>query len=467
MHRALVLAVLVMVGAPAWTSAQDSSGAYFEFLVARRLEGQGDFAGAQAALERAAKVDSRSAEVRAELGAFHLRRSQPEDAETAAKAALAIDSNSLEAHRVLGLVYAGYADGGQTSAASRQQVAQYLKDAITHLEQASASTLASDLVMNFTLGRLYMRAGTPEKAVVALTRVVTQNPGSVQARLLLAQAHAVTKDLPAAIAALEIIVDEEPRVAAALGQYQEQAGLLREAADTYTKALAVQPTSRELKSRRIAALYGARDFTAAASFAGDAKRQHPEDARFPRLEARALFDAGDKVGGVSVLEAAAKTFPRDTPTLYALADIYRDAGRATDAEQALRQVLVIEPANPNALNYLGYLLAMRGDKLDEAVQLVRKALEAEPDNGAYLDSLGWALFKRGDLAEAQKYLDAAANRMPRNSEVQDHLGDVFARQGRVDDAIAAWTRALEGDASDVDLAEIRRKINDARSKSKR
>jgi predicted negative regulator of RcsB-dependent stress response len=57
--------------------------------------------------------------------------------------------------------------------------------------------------------------------------------------------------------------------------------------------------------------------------------------------------------------------------------------------------------------------------------------------------------------------------MPHNSEVQDHLGDVFARQGRVDDAIAAWNRALEGDASDVDLTEIRRKINDARSKTKR
>ena len=468
MRRALVLIVLVLVGAPAWTSAQDASGAYFEFLVARRLEGQGDFAGAQAALERAAKVDARSAEVRAELGAFHLRRSQPEEAEAAAKSALSIDGASLEAHRVLGLVYAGYADGNtQTTAASRQQVAQYLKDAIAHLEQASASTLASDLVMNFTLGRLYMRAGTPDKAVAALTRVVTQNPGSVQARLLLAQAQAVTKDLPAAIATLDVIVDEEPRVAAALGQYQEQAGLLREAAATYTKALAVQPMSRELKSRRIAALLAARDYTAAASFAGDAKRQHPEDARFPRLEARALFDAGDKVGGVSVLEAAAKTFPRDTPTLYALADIYRDAGRGTDAERALRQVLVIEPANPNALNYLGYLLAMRGDKLDEAVQLVRKALEAEPDNGAYLDSLGWALYKRGDLAEAQKYLDAAANRMPHNSEVQDHLGDVFARQGRIDDAIAAWTKALDGDAADVNLDEIRRKINDARSKSKR
>ena len=207
-------------------------------------------------------------------------------------------------------------------------------------------------------------------------------------------------------------MDEEPRVAAALGQYQEQAGLLREAAATYTKALAVQPMSRELKSRRITALYNAKDYKAAAAFATDARRQHPEDARFPRLQGRALFDAGDRAGGVAVLEEAAKAFPKDTPTLYALADIYRDADRGTDAEKALRQVLVLEPTNPNALNYLGYLLAMRGDKLDEAVQLVRKALEAEPDNGAYLDSLGWAHFKRGDLAEAEKYLGAAAQRMP-------------------------------------------------------
>ena len=457
--------LVALVGAPAVATAQDGGGAYFEFLLARRLEGQGDFPGARAALERATKLDARSSEIWAELGAFHLRRSQPEDAEAAARSALGIDSTSIEGHRVLGLVYAGYVDGGsQQRGVTAAQTAQFLKDAITHLELASASNLSGDLVLNFTLGRLYLRAGTPEKAVQALTRVVAQNPGSVQARLLLAQAYAVSKDVPAAIATLEAIVDEEPRVAAALGQYQEQQGLLREAAATYTKALAVQPMSRELKSRRITALYNAKEYKAAAAFATDARRQHPEDARFPRLQGRALFDAGDRAGGVAVLEEAAKAFPKDTPTLYALADIYRDADRGTDAETALRQVLVLEPTNPNALNYLGYLLAMRGDKLDEAVQLVRKALEAEPDNGAYLDSLGWAHFKRGDLAEAEKYLGAAAQRMPTNSEVQDHLGDVFARRGRVDDAIAAWNKALDGDGEDVDLAAVRRKIDDARAK---
>jgi tetratricopeptide (TPR) repeat protein len=216
-------------------------------------------------------------------------------------------------------------------------------------------------------------------------------------------------------------------VAAALGQYQEQAGLPREAAATYTKALAVQPTSRELKSRRIAALLAARDYTAAASFAGDAKRQHPEDARFPRLEARALFDAGDKVGGVSVLEAAAKTFPRDTPTLYALADIYRDAGRGTDAERRAAPG-VGDRARQSERAELSRLPA--GDARRQAGR--GRAARAQGARGRTRQRRvsrqpGWACSSAAISSRPQKYLDAAANRMPHNSEVQDHLGDVFAR----------------------------------------
>ena len=145
--------------------------------------------------------------------------------------------------------------------------------------------------------------------------------------------------------------------------------------------------------------------------------------------------------------------------MFALADVYADAGRGTEAERMLRQVLAAEPANPNALNYLGYMLALRGEQLDEAIRLVRRALDAEPDNGAYLDSLGWAHFRKGDLDEAEKYLAAAAAKMPENSEVQDHLGDLHARKGRLSEAIAAWTRALKGDGQDVEKAEIEKKIS--------
>ena len=109
----------------------------------------------------------------------------------------------------------------------------------------------------------------------------------------------------------------------------------------------------------------------------------------------------------------------------------------------------------------------RRDRLDEAIELVRKALVAEPDNGAFLDSLGWAYYRKGDLGEAERYLGQAATRLPRNSEVQDHLGDVLAKRGRLPDAVDAWTRALEGDGTDIDRAEIQKKIDDARTKLRR
>lgn len=459
----LLLLAGLFVGHASDASAQGVPDAYFEFLMARRLESQGDFKGAQAALDRAAQADMASAEVRAEMAAFFLRRSQPEQAEKAARAALAINERNLEAHRTLGLVYAGYTESPQ--GAVQTQAADLLRQAISHLETAAGGpTAAGDLILSYTLGRLYLRDGAPEKAIQTLNRVLDQTPGSVQARLSLAQAHAAASDLQGAIDTLDVIVDDEPRVAAFLGQYQEQAGLLEEAADTYTKALAVQPMSRELKFRRIAVLYNAKAFGRAASLAADARKQHPDDPRFPRLHARALFDAGDRSAGMSVLEGAVRTFPKDTATQYALADLYKDAGRQGEAEKTLRQILAAEPANASALNYLGYLLALRGDQLDEAIQLVRRALDAEPDNGAYLDSLGWAHFRRGDLAEAERYLGAAAKRLPSNSEVQDHLGDLYARRGRLQEAVTSWTRALGGDGDDIDKAAIENKISNARIK---
>jgi tetratricopeptide (TPR) repeat protein len=467
-HRLVASLVVVgsLAGTPPAASAQAPNDSYFEFLMARRLEGAGDFAGAQAALDRAVQASPSSAELRGQVAAFHLRRSQPDEAEKAARAALAIDDDNIEAHRALGLVFAGYADAAGARSSS-PQIATYLKDAVTHLERAAKGAATGDLVLHFTLGRLYLRTNQAGKAAESLNRVVSLNPGSVQARLALSQAHAANNNLAAAIDTLAIIVDEEPRVAAALGQYQEQAGQFRAAAASYTKALEAQPMSREIKARRIAALFGASDLAGAAAAAADAQRQHPDDARFPRLRARALFDGGSRSDGLTVLEAAARAFPKDSNTLYQLADMYKDAGRNPDAEKALRQLLTVEPTNANALNYLGYLLALRGDRLDEAIELVHKALVAEPDNGAFLDSLGWAYFRKGDLGEAEKYLGQAASRLPRNSEVQDHLGDVLARRGRLPDAVEAWTRALNGDGSDIDRAEIQKKIDDARTKLRR
>ena len=458
-----VLTAALFIGTPLSALAQAQADTYYEFLLARRLEADGDVKGARAALDRAAASDPKSAEIRAEIAALHLRRNERAEAEKAAKAALAIDEKNVEGNRVLGLLYAAAADASGERAGP--QAAANVRDAITYLERAAeGTTVTADATLYYTLGRLYIRNGTPDKAVQSLARVLSQNPNSVQGRLAMAQAYAAAKDLNSAINTLQEIIEDEPRVASALAQYQEDAGQLMEAAASYTLALAVQPANRELKIRRIAVLMEAKEYGRAAGFAGDARKQHPNEPVFPRLQGRALFDSGDRSGGISVLEAAVKSFPKDTATIFALADVYADAGRSADAERMLRQLLAAEPGNANALNYLGYLLAIRGEQLDEAVRLVRRALDAEPDNGAYLDSLGWALFRKGDLDEAEKYLEAAAAKLPQNSEVQDHLGDLHARKGRLSEAIAAWTRALNGDGSDIQRDAIEKKISNAKGK---
>jgi tetratricopeptide (TPR) repeat protein len=462
-RSALAVLAALCIGTPQSALAQAPADTYYEFLLARRLEADGDVKGARAALDRAAAADPKSAEVRAEIAALHLRRNERNEAEKAAKAALAIDDKNVEGNRVLGLLYAAAADA--TGERSSPQAATNIREAIAYLERAAAgTTVTADANLYYTLGRLYIRDGTPDKAVQSLARVLTQNPNSVQGRLAMAQAYAAAKDLKSAINTLEEIIEDEPRVASALAQYQEDAGQLMEAAASYTLALAVQPANRELKIRRIAVLLEAKEYARAAGFAGDARKQHPTEPVFPRLQGRALFDAGDRSGGISVLESAVKSFPKDTATMFALADIYADAGRSVDAERMLRQVLAAEPANANALNYLGYMLATRGEQLDEAIRLVRRALDAEPENGAYLDSLGWAHFRRGDLDEAEKYLSAAAAKLPENSEVQDHLGDLHARKGRLSEAIAAWTRALKGDGQDIQREAIEKKISGAKGK---
>src|SRR6185369_3191302 len=102
----------------------------------------------------------------------------------------------------------------------------------------------------------------------------------------------------------------------------------------------------------------------------------------------------------------------------------------SDAEAAFRQVLAREPDNAAALNYLGYMLAERGERLDESVGYLKKALQIEPENGSYLDSLGWAYFKSDRLDLAEQNLRRAADQLKMNSVVQDHYGDVLFKLAR-------------------------------------
>ena len=159
--------------------------------------------------------------------------------------------------------------------------------------------------------------------------------------------------------------------------------------------------------------------------------------------------------------------PDDASLVYQYANALDKSGRPADAESALRALLARDPNNANAMNSLGYMFAERGERLDEAVDLLHRALKIEPENPSFLDSLGWAYFRQGKLDLADGPLSTAAERLPDNSVIQDHLGDLRFRQQRFADAIAAWKRSLAGDGDSIDRAAIEKKLRDAHARVKR
>lgn len=128
------------------------------------------------------------------------------------------------------------------------------------------------------------------------------------------------------------------------------------------------------------------------------------------------------------------------------------------AEADFRKALELNPTQPQVLNYLGYGLVDRGEKLDEALGMIEKAVAADPEQGYIIDSLAWAYFKLGRYADALKPMEKASLLEPVDPIVTDHLGDVYWKNDRKLEARFQWRRALSFEPTDTDKTRILRKI---------
>lgn len=135
-------------------------------------------------------------------------------------------------------------------------------------------------------------------------------------------------------------------------------------------------------------------------------------------------------------------------------------GRHDESEAALRAALVLEPEQPQVLNYLGYSLLERGTNLDEALDLIRRAVAAEPESGYIIDSLAWAYFQLGRYDDALAPMEEASLLEPIEPVVTDHLGDVYWMNGRKREAVFQWRRALSFQPEEKDAQRIRRKLDE-------
>ncbi len=150
--------------------------------------------------------------------------------------------------------------------------------------------------------------------------------------------------------------------------------------------------------------------------------------------------------------------PNDADLEVQLGSILDRSGQKEAAEKVLRGIIQREPDNATALNNLGYFLAERGAKYQEALPLIEKAVSIEPMNASFLDSLGWVQYKLGKLQDARGQLEKAATVTRRNPAVFEHLGDVLRDLGRLQEARKNWESALEFSVEAGVVARLKTKI---------
>lgn len=156
---------------------------------------------------------------------------------------------------------------------------------------------------------------------------------------------------------------------------------------------------------------------------------------------------------------------------FLLGSMYERQKKYEQAEETFKKVLANDNSNATALNYLGYMLADRGVRLDEALGYIKRAVELEPQNGAYLDSLGWVYYKMGNYDLAEANLRKASEKIGNDGTVQDHLGDLYSKTGRLRLAATHWERALNewnktvaAEVDQNDVAKTQKKLESAKVK---
>lgn len=312
--------------------------------------------------------------------------------------------------------------------------------------------------------------GKPEEARRVLESVIDHASGDADLRLAIAAEYDNLGDLKAAAAVLALGPQDDQTYtlrASLLARGEDQAALLDLYQELGKNAAKPDPQRRlllgqmaEFLDRFDEALAWYRGVAGgpqrwlarlrSASVLNELKRGDEAFAQLREMQADAaapdearrdayllesgLHQKGDDRG--AELEALARglaAFPDDPEILYARALVWERRDDIARAEADFRQILVADPDSVAALNALGYTLADRTTRYQEALDLINRARAAEPDNAAIIDSYGWVLYRLGRNEEALGELRRAFA-LQKDAEIASHLGEVLWILGKRQEA---------------------------------
>jgi tetratricopeptide (TPR) repeat protein len=490
---AMAALAVLLIGQPAAaqtpppsSASATSAQAYYEFMQARRLESDGDLKGALAALERAEKLDPGSPDLLAERAALHARQNQGPQARDAAERALALDTDNVEAHRILALVYSAWSEGaGQPPAGETVEGSR--KKAIEHFRAIRSNPeMATDLSLQIAYGRLLLRAGEGDEAVTVLEAVASQAPYLAEPYVLLAEARTARGQMFEAAEALAQAAEINPRYYVSLGDLYERLGRWAAAAGAYGQAIeGMRQPSRDLRLRHVTALLnvpGGVGASRAKEALTELLKTSPDDTRLLYLLSTASRQLQDMKGAEDAARRVLAIDPTSLAGLNALArtlmDQYqyrkvvellqpldkdraaRTRGREEEGASALAQlglahqqlaeydaaVAAFAAAKALAADAVAYdlylaqaLIAAR--KHERALAVAEDALKQHPDELRLVRLRAQALSRLGRANEAVTYLEGAIKAESRSPELALALADTYASQKRFDEAVKVIEQA--------------------------
>jgi tetratricopeptide (TPR) repeat protein len=324
------------------------------------------------------------------------------------------------------------------------------------LDRADAMNI-SGMTLLQRMADAYARLEEPKKAADIYTRLLAQATNSATLRNLLRERLGEilidSRDPTNAAVQFQAIVKDDPahypQAWYYLGILAHSQGLLPDAATDFQKALLLAPGLEQAYYRLALVL--------ADQLRGDAALQVLDQARLhfaDSFEARyfnALVNLQIKDFDEAVRQlTAAENMARSNNPARLDRQFYFQIGAACErarlykrAEGYLQKCVDMGPDDAEALNYLGFMWADRGEHLPKARAYIEKACKLEPTNAAYLDSMGWVLFKLNQPEAALPWLVKAVDLSPEpDATILDHLGDVYYTLRQMGKAMESWKKSL-------------------------
>jgi tetratricopeptide (TPR) repeat protein len=452
--------------------------------------------------------EGRSAKMYSALGYTYEQQKQYKEAINSYRRAIELDRDNLDAIRGLA---ENLMNDGQTEAALEQY-------------KVIADANPEDAQTYLHMAEIYRKSGKFDLALENLKKAETMVQDSIEVPYNMAAVYQAQGRYDDAAQTLQDLLKktEKPDSSYTQGERNNRAVFLErlgtvyrdqgkypEAVDVFRKMVALGDDNTVRGYQQIIDTYReAKQWQQATAVAKEAVQKLPNDRGLQMVYAGQLADTGQPDKALAEVKSMLKGTPEDRDVYITLAQMntrlkrWDDAQAALDkaealstkaedkeyvyflrgssferqkkyeqAEEMFRKVLTIDPQNSMTLNYLGYMLADRGNKLEEALTLIKKAVDLEPANGAYLDSLGWAYFRLGKFDQAEEALVKASQRIGSDPTVQDHLGDLYQRTGRLklaavhwERALAEWNKTVSAEVDTDNLASVQKKLESAKMK---